>query len=118
MEGTCDGRGRVTVDGTALEARQGATGSHGAVRLTIRPERVEIAEASSPSANRLAVTVTELVYLGSTTQVLVRTAGGATLQSLVANTGRGLQLARGDTVAAHLPADALRVLAADSEDGS
>jgi spermidine/putrescine transport system ATP-binding protein len=113
MPGTCGGDGRVTVDGVTLEARQGDVAATGDVRLTIRPERVEIeAAGSAPSPNRITVTVTELVYLGSTTQVIVRTENGATLQALLANTGAEPPFGRGDRVVAHLPAEALRVLSA------
>jgi ABC-type Fe3+/spermidine/putrescine transport system ATPase subunit len=112
MPGTAGGDGRVTVEGVTLEARQGDTRATGDVRLTIRPERVEIETAEAAGVNRLDATVSELVFLGSTTQVIVRTAGGATLQALLANTGTEPPFGRGDRVAAHLPPDALRVLAA------
>jgi len=112
MPGTCGGDGRVTVDGITLEARQGDVRATGDVRLTIRPERVEIESVTGVAApNRIEATVSELVYLGSTTQVIVRTPSGATLQALLANTGAEPPFGRGDRVAAHLPPDALRVLA-------
>jgi spermidine/putrescine transport system ATP-binding protein len=91
------------------------TGEGGDVRLTIRPERVEIEPAGSDGPNRLPATIGELVYLGSTTQVLARTATGAMVQALLANTGQPLPFARGDSVTAHLPADALRVLASSEK---
>ena len=115
MPGTGEGGGRVTVDGVTLDARHGDVDAHGGVRLTIRPERVEIEPSGSAGPNRLTTTVSELIYLGSTTQVLVRTVSGATLQALLANTGQALPYERGDAVVAHLPPDALRVLDA-SED--
>jgi len=117
MPGVSDGAGRVTVDGTVLEAQQGDVSAMGEIRVTIRPERVEVEPAGASGPNRLQATVTELVYLGSTTQVIVRTASGATLQALFANTGRALPYKRGDSVVAHLPADALRALPI-SEDGA
>jgi spermidine/putrescine transport system ATP-binding protein len=113
MSGTCDGAGRVTVDGLVLEARQGGMPASGAVRVTIRPERVEIQPGAEEGPNRLRCTVSELVYLGPTTQVIVRTPGGELLQALLANTGHDLPYARGDAVVAHLPADALRALPAE-----
>jgi len=115
MPGTAGGDGRVTVEGVTLEARQGDTRAAGDVRLTIRPERVEIESAGVVGANRLEAIVSELVYLGSTTQVIVRTASGATLQALLANTGMEPPFGRGDRVSAHLPADALRVLSGNAE---
>ena len=117
MPGTGEGGGRVTVDGVSLEARHGDLEVVGDVRLTIRPERVEIEPAGTEGPNRLPATIGELVYLGSTTQVLARTATGATVQALLANTGQPLRFGRGTGVTAHLPADALRVLAA-SEDAA
>ena len=113
MSGTCDGAGRVTVNGLVLEARQGGTPASGAVRVTIRPERVEIQPGAEAGPNRLRCTVSELVYLGPTTQVIVRTPEGDLLQALLANTGHDLPFARGDAVVAHLPADALRALPAE-----
>ena len=59
--------------------------------------------------------MSELVYLVSTTQVIVQTASGATLQALLANTGAEPPFGRGDRVSAHLPPDALRVLATHGE---
>ena len=113
MAGTGEGGGRVLVAGVALAAERGDVDAHGDVRVTIRPERVEIGPAGSSGTNRLPATVSELVYLGSTTQVIVRTPSGAMLQALLANTGQTLPFERGDRVVAHLPPDALRVLAAD-----
>ena len=118
MPGTGEGGGRVTVDGVTLDARHGDVDVHGGVRLTIRPERVEIEPSWSAGPNRLATTVSELVYLGSTTQVLVRTVSGATLQALLTNTGQALPYERGDAVIAHLPPDALRVLEASEDTAS
>jgi len=115
MPGTSEGGGRVTRDGVAVEARQGDVEARGDVRLTIRPERVEILAADATGPNRLPSTVSELVYLGSTTQVIVRTPSGAIVQALLANAGQAFPYQRGDSVAVHLPADALRVLAASEE---
>ncbi len=118
MAATGDGSGRVTVDGVGFEAQQGDTRARGDLRVTIRPERVEIEPAGGTGPNRLQATVSELVYLGSTTQVIVRTGGGATLQALIANTGRALPYERGSSVLAYLPAEALRVLSAPEETAS
>jgi spermidine/putrescine transport system ATP-binding protein len=112
MSGTCDGKGTVTVDGVALEARRGDTGAEGDVRVTIRPERIELEPGGQAGPNRLRCRVRELVYLGSTTQVFVLTDSGESLQALLANTGQAPPFARGDDVTAHLPPDALRALAA------
>jgi spermidine/putrescine transport system ATP-binding protein len=113
MSGTADGSGGVTVDGVRLEARAGDARASGAVRVTIRPERVELEPEGAAGPCRIRCTVRELVYLGSTTQVFVLTESGAPLQALLANTGQPPPYARGDTVVAHLPPDALRALPAD-----
>jgi spermidine/putrescine transport system ATP-binding protein len=113
MVGASAGGGRVTVDGIELEAHQGDLAVTGDVRVTIRPERLEIEPAATSGANRMRATVGELVYLGSTTQVLVRTAAGAPLVALLANTGQDAPFERGDDVVAFFPPEALRVLPAD-----
>jgi spermidine/putrescine transport system ATP-binding protein len=110
MSGTGDGSGTVTVEGARLEARRGDTRASGDVRVTIRPERIELEPEGGTGPNRLRCRVRELVYLGSTTQVFVLTESGAPLQALVANTGQPPPYARGDALTAHLPADALRAL--------
>ena len=112
MLGSSTGNGRVTVGGVELAASQGDVGLAGPVRLTIRPERVEVEPAGVAGPNRLGANVERLVYLGSTTQVLLRLPGGDLLQALVTNAGRPLPYDQGEQVAAHLPAEALRVLAA------
>jgi spermidine/putrescine transport system ATP-binding protein len=112
MLGSSAGNGRVTVGGVELAASQGDVGLAGPVRLTIRPERVEVEPAGAAGANRLGAHVERLVYLGSTTQVLLRLPGGDLLQALVTNAGQPLPYDQGEQVAAHLPAEALRVLAA------
>jgi hypothetical protein len=54
--------------------------------------------------------VERLVFLGSTTQVFLRLATGAALQTLVRNDGAALPYRQGTPVSVELPADALRVL--------
>ncbi len=86
----------------------------------IRPERVRIEEYGSSGPNRVPGMVERLVYLGSTTQVMVRLAPGMAVQALVKNDGSASALAQGTPVSVHLAPDALRVLTgddrADSED--
>jgi hypothetical protein len=50
------------------------------------------------------------VFLGATTQVMLRLANGTSLQSLLPNDGERAEFAQGTPVHAYLPADALRVL--------
>ena len=58
-------------------------------------------------------TIERFVYLGSTTQVFVALPGGDRVQALVANSGDVEEYDVGAAVTAHLPADALRILADD-----
>ena len=110
MVASCDGAGRVTVDETLLAAEQGDVSATGDVRITIRPERVEV-EPGGTGPNRMEALVERLVYLGATTQVLLRLRGGVALQALVTNAGGPLPYDQGDDVTVHLPPEALRVLA-------
>ena len=61
----------------------------------------------------MPATIERFVYLGSTTQVFVALPGGDRVQALVANSGDVEEYDVGATVTAHLPADALRILADD-----
>jgi spermidine/putrescine transport system ATP-binding protein len=111
MTAQADGSGRVLLGGTQLVAGQGDTRASGEVKLTIRPERVEIGPSGEEGQNRFAALVDQLVYLGSTTQILLTLPGGDTLQALVANAEGGTVYEQGSAVSVHLPPDALRVLA-------
>jgi spermidine/putrescine transport system ATP-binding protein len=101
---------RVDVGGSVLTAEHGEARA-GVVRLTIRPERVRIEPPSTPGENRVPATIERFVYLGSTTQVFVALPGGDRVQVLVANSGDVDEYDVGAAVTAHLPADALRILA-------
>jgi spermidine/putrescine transport system ATP-binding protein len=104
---------RVDVGGIALTARRGDAKATGVVRLTIRPERVRIEPPGTVGENRVPATIERFVYLGSTTQVFVVLPGGDRVQALVANSGDVDEYDAGAAVTAHLPADALRILADD-----
>ncbi len=59
--------------------------------------------------------VERLVYLGSSTQVMLRLAPGEQVQALIQNDGDDRpDLAQGTPVQVHLAPDALRVLAGDA----
>ena len=113
MTAQADGTGRVRLAGTELVAGNGDTRAIGEVSLTIRPERVEVGASGEAGDNRLAALVDGLVYLGSTTQILLTLPGGQTLQALVANAEGGVRHEQGTAVSVHLPPEALRVLAAE-----
>ena len=53
----------------------------------IRPERVRVEEFGSRGPNRVPAMVERLVYLGSSTQVILRLAPGTELQALLQNDG-------------------------------
>jgi hypothetical protein len=72
---------------------------------------VEVQEAGLTGANRIPGVVDRVVFLGSTTQLLVRLPHGALLQSLVTNTAGSDSPGSGQPVTVHLPQQSLRVLA-------
>jgi spermidine/putrescine transport system ATP-binding protein len=101
-----------------LLAQAPADHAAGAARAVIRPECVELAEAGLTGANRVPGMVDRTVFLGSTTQVLVRLPQGAVVQSLVTNTSDRDSLTSGQPVTVCLPPDSLRVLASSSTHAS
>jgi spermidine/putrescine transport system ATP-binding protein len=109
MAARAEGGGRVRLGEAALSAARGDVEARGDVRLTIRPERVRVEAAGADGANRLPGTVSRVVYLGSTTQILLELAGGQTVQATV-SAADGLPPGEREAVTVHLPPDALRVL--------
>jgi spermidine/putrescine transport system ATP-binding protein len=105
---------RLRIGDFEIDATCGSVGSTGAVRLAIRPERVQLGEYGTTGPNQVPAMVERLVFLGSATQVFVRLAPGALLQALVQNQGQALPYSQGTPVSALLPADALRVLVSGS----
>ena len=77
----------------------------------IRPERIRIEAHGSPGENRVPAMVERVVFLGAATQVMLRLAPGVPVQAVMQNDGERPDLAQGTPVHAHLPAEALRVLA-------
>jgi spermidine/putrescine transport system ATP-binding protein len=93
-----------------LSAEQGSIDCTGAVKLAIRPERVHLESYESSGPNRVPAMVERLVFLGSSTQVIIRLAHGAQVQALIQNQGGPPSFQQGSAVQVYLPADALRVL--------
>jgi spermidine/putrescine transport system ATP-binding protein len=93
-----------------LAADRGTTDCTGAVKLAIRPERVVIEPYGTTGPNRVPGMVERLVFLGSSTQVLVRLGHGELVQALIQNGGELPDYRQGTAVQVHLPAQALRVL--------
>jgi spermidine/putrescine transport system ATP-binding protein len=109
-DGTSDGTCRVRLGDFSLSAGQGDTGATGRIRLVIRPERVELEPQGTTGANRLPGMIERVVYVGATTQVIVRLAPGERVQALMKNEGAPLPYQQGTPVSVHLPSSALRVL--------
>jgi spermidine/putrescine transport system ATP-binding protein len=94
-----------------LEAQAPAGHEAGPARAVIRPECVELAEAGLTGANRMPGMVDRTVFLGSTTQVMIRLPQGAVVQSLVTTHAVRGGLTSGQPVTVQLPPHSLRVLA-------
>jgi spermidine/putrescine transport system ATP-binding protein len=105
-----DGRCRIRLGEFTLVACHGETASTGPVKIVIRPERVRLEPYGATGDNRLPGMVERLVYLGPVTQLIVRLAHGDTVQVVLPNGGQPVPYEQGTPVAAHLPAEALRVL--------
>jgi ABC-type Fe3+/spermidine/putrescine transport system ATPase subunit len=119
MEAHADGEGpggacRIRLGEFDMAAERGMTGCTGAVKVAIRPERVRIEPYESVGANRIPAMVERLVFLGSSTQVLLRLAHGVQVQALMQNEGGPPSYQQGTPVQAYLPADGLRVLKGSS----
>jgi spermidine/putrescine transport system ATP-binding protein len=93
-----------------LQAKAGQLGATGAVKLAIRPERINLEPYETRGVNCLPGMVERLVFLGSTTHIYVRLATGSALQALVRNGGEPVPYSQGTPVSVGLPPEALRVL--------
>jgi spermidine/putrescine transport system ATP-binding protein len=102
---------RTRLGDFVLRAAKGDRAMHGETRVVIRPERVRVEPYESSGENRVPGMVERVVYLGSARQLVVRLATGDVVQALVVNDGTQREVAQGTAVQAHLPAEALRVLA-------
>ncbi len=103
----------VRLGDSTLSAGFGGRDAPDRAHAVIRPERVRIEDFGSAGQNRVPGMVERLVYLGSTTQVLIRLAAGVQVQALVQNDGSAADLSQGTPVHVHLAPEALRVLAGD-----
>ena len=100
MDATCDGpdaggRGKVRLGEFELVAGHGDTDAHGDVKIVIRPERVQLAEAGTTGENRVPGMVERVVYVGSIMQVIVHLAPGSDAPGLGAEPGRGAAVRAG-----------------------
>ncbi len=104
----------LRVGDSRLRATGGELRARGPVKVVARPERVQLhPHGTSGVENCLPGMVERTVYVGASMQVIVRLATGAQLQASVANTGGANDWSQGTPVLAHIPPDALRVLAGE-----
>jgi spermidine/putrescine transport system ATP-binding protein len=101
----------VQVGDFKLRAGCGDTSARGTVRIVARPERIRLLDHGSDEENCLPGMVERTVYVGSSLQVMIRLASGATVQASVVNSGHTDAYRQGTPVAVQVPPDALRVLA-------
>jgi ABC-type Fe3+/spermidine/putrescine transport system ATPase subunit len=103
-----DATGICTVAGHAIKVDAGQPPGLG--RIVVRPERVRLLEGPiDGEANAVEGVVRDQVYVGAQSQLEVVLADGAVLQVVLPNDGRSVP-ARGETVAALLPPEAIQVL--------
>jgi len=110
---------RVRLGELTLAAERGEVDSVGPAHALIRPERVRIEPYSQDGPagpNRVPAMIERLVFLGASTQVMLRLAPGALLQMLVPNDGAEAAVSQGTPVHAFLAPDALRVLGGAARD--
>ena len=117
MSAVGEGGGRVRLGDFQLVAAGGDFGAEGRIRLVIRPERVNLEDHGTAGDNRVPGMVERVLYVGSTIQVLVHLAHGETLQAWIQNRGGDPPWQQGTAVSVHLPADAIRVLAEQTDVG-
>lgn len=116
LTGTLEAPDRVKVDGLVVSCppQEGlAVGT--AVRLSIRPEDVRVRDLPADVANRVAVEVTELDFVGAFCRatLAMRAAATVTLTAdFSSNLIRDLGVAVGSRLDVALPPDRLRVFAA------
>jgi len=110
---------RVRLGETALAVDRGEVDALGPAHALIRPERVRIepyGHDGQVGPNRVPAMVERLVFLGASTQVMLRLAPGALLQAVVPNDGTEATLSQGTPVHVFLAPDVLRVLGGASRD--
>jgi len=110
---------RVMLGETALTVDRGDVDALGPAHALIRPERVRIepyGHDGQVGPNRVPAMIERLVFLGASTQVMLRLAPGALLQAVVPNDGTEATLSQGTPVHVFLAPDVLRVLGGAARD--
>ena len=93
--GPAEGGCRVRFGDFELIAGQGEPDAHGEVKLSIRPERVDLEETGTTGANRIPGMVERLVYVGSAMQVIVNLAPGRSCRPCCRTRERRCRSSRG-----------------------
>jgi spermidine/putrescine transport system ATP-binding protein len=110
---------RVRLGETALAVDRGEVDALGPAHALIRPERVRIepyGHDGQVGPNRVPAMIERLVFLGASTQVMLRLAPGMQLQAVVPNDGTEATLSQGTPVHVFLAPDVLRVLGGATRD--
>jgi spermidine/putrescine transport system ATP-binding protein len=110
---------RVKLGETALAVERGEVDALGPAHALIRPERVRIepyGHDGQVGPNRVPAMIERLVFLGASTQVMLRLAPGTPLQAVVPNDGTEATLSQGTPVHVFLAPDVLRVLGGATRD--
>jgi spermidine/putrescine transport system ATP-binding protein len=110
---------RVKLGEMALAVDRGEVDALGPAHALIRPERVRIepyGHDGQVGPNRVPAMIERLVFLGASTQVMLRLAPGALLQAVVPNDGTEATLSQGTPVHVFLAPDVLRVLGGAARD--
>jgi spermidine/putrescine transport system ATP-binding protein len=104
----------VRVGAMKLRAASGDLTLRGKAKIVVRPERVRIDDHGVGGDNALPGMVDRLVYLGATTQIVVRLPGDVAIQALVTDADARARLEPGAPVTVVLPPDAVRLLGDES----
>jgi spermidine/putrescine transport system ATP-binding protein len=117
LDVTCDGTApaggcHVQLGDARLRVNAGQLDLRGAAKIVIRPEQVKLVDEGSADENQMPGMVDRLVYLGPTTQLIVRCPGDIAIQTLVTNADTRAQLTPGTPVRVALPPDSVRLLPA------
>ena len=113
LAGTLDAPDRVRVGGLAFTCLpQDGLARGAAVRLCIRPEDVRVRDLPADAANRVAVEVTELDFVGAFCRATLKAGDTALVADFSSNLMRDLGVAAGKKLDVALPPDRVRVFAA------
>ena len=111
LEVTCLGAETVRLGEFTVAATPVGDPRTGPGRIVIRPERVRLEAAGLAGDNRVPAIVDRLVYIGATSQVLVRLAHGPAVHVMLVNDSDHDHLRPGEPVTLFLPPAAVRLLA-------